>query len=148
MVLRFPADGPQLMERKPVTPIRILLVDDSTDFLVSAERILTTDSQIEVVGRATSGQEALNMVSQLHPDLVLMDLSMPGMSGLEATRRIKSQHGSHRVVILTMHDDSASRAAADAVQADGFIGKSIFLAEIFSLIQRLFPRRPGAAFNS
>lgn len=88
------------------------------------------------------------MVNQLHPDLVLMDLSMPGMSGIEATRRIKSQPGSPRVVILTMHDDAASREAVAVAQADGFIGKSEFVAEIFSLIQRLFPPRPGASAAS
>ena len=129
-------------------PIRILMVDDSTDFLLSAERVLATHSQIEVVGRATSGHDALNLVSQLHPDLVLMDLSMPGMSGIEAARRIKSQAGSPLVVILTMHDDSASRAAAATAQTDGFIGKPVFVTEIFSLLQRLFPRRPNAPAGS
>ncbi len=128
-----------------MAPIQIVLVDDSAEFLVSAERVLASESRIAVVGRANSGQDALNIVNQLHPDLVLMDLSMPGMSGIEATRRIKSQPGSPRVVILTMHDDSASRAAAAAAQADGFIGKLAFGAEILTLLDALFPRRLGAS---
>ncbi len=117
----------------------ILLVDDSVGFLYSAELLLATEAGIEVVSRATSGLDALKMADQLHPDLVLVDLLMPGMDGIEVTRRLKTQPVPPCVVVVTLHDNPGYRAAAAAAGADGFISKLAFGSDIFPLIQRLFP---------
>ena len=118
--------------------IRTLLVDDSPEFLESAARCLAVAPQIEIVGRARSGHEALEQVARLQSDLVLMDLAMPGMSGLEATQRIKAQPGAPRVIILTLYDDDSYRAAAAEASADGFVAKSNFSEQLLPLIYALY----------
>jgi DNA-binding NarL/FixJ family response regulator len=124
-------------------PIHILLVDDSPEFLESAKRFLAGDPHIEIVGCVLSARDALEQVRQLHPDLVLMDLAMPEMNGLEATRQIKAQPDAPRVVILTLYDNPEYRAAAEAVRADGFVAKSDFGAQLLPLIHTLFAQPPA-----
>jgi DNA-binding NarL/FixJ family response regulator len=121
-------------------PICVLLVDDSSGFLEMAARFLSTDPRIVVVGHALSGHDALEQVARLNPDLVLMDLVMPGMNGLEATRLIKAQAGAPRVVILTLHDNPEYRAAAEAVGADGFVAKWEVGTQLEPLIHTLFAK--------
>jgi DNA-binding NarL/FixJ family response regulator len=121
-----------------LTPARrVLLVDDSAEFLESAVHFLTADPAIEVVGQAYSGRGALEQVGVLKPDLVLMDLSMPEMNGLEATRRLKEQDDKPRVILLTLHDNPEYRAAAQAAKADGFVAKSELGIELLPLIYQL-----------
>src|SRR4051794_32386191 len=76
-------DGTHVAESTPMNPLRILLVDDSAEFLESAARLLMLHQELSIVGRAASGSSALEQVAALKPDLVLMDLAMPGMNGLE-----------------------------------------------------------------
>ncbi|OUL36644.1 hypothetical protein BV372_06690 [Nostoc sp. T09] len=119
-------------------PLRILLVDDSLAFLESAARFLAMDRQLEIVGRALSGEEAVEQVPQLSPDLVVMDLAMPGINGLEATRQIKERSSAPYVVVLTLNDGSEYRTAALAVGADGFVTKSELGTALLPLIHSLF----------
>lgn len=120
--------------------IRTLLVDDSPEFLDAAGRFLASHPNIELVGSALSGKEAFEQVALLNPDLVLMDLAMPGINGLETTRRIKAEPGAPRVIILTLHDNPEYRAASESVDADGFIAKSDFGAELLPLIRHIFEK--------
>jgi DNA-binding NarL/FixJ family response regulator len=120
--------------------IRTLLVDDSPEFLDAAGRFLASDPYIEIIGSALSGQEAIKQIDSLKPDLVLMDLAMPGINGLETTRRMKSGPGAPRVIILTLHDNPEYRSASESVQADGFIAKSDFGLELLPLIHLLFEK--------
>jgi DNA-binding NarL/FixJ family response regulator len=119
-------------------PIRVLLADDSPLFLELAARLLSADPRFVVVGQAVSGHDALEQEALLDPDLVLMDWAMPGMDGLEATRRIKAQPGAPRVVMLTLHDHPEYRTAAKDAGADGFIAKWEFDAQLESLIHTFF----------
>jgi DNA-binding NarL/FixJ family response regulator len=119
-------------------PLRILLVDDSWEFLGSVEHFLAAEPRLKIVGYASSGQEALEQVNLLHPDLVLMDLAMPQMNGLVAARRIKAQSNAPRVVILTVHNQPEYQKAAEAAGADGFISKSDFGVQVLPLIEHLF----------
>src|SRR5690606_7313376 len=91
---------------------------------------------------ATSGQDALEEVARLRPDLVLMDVAMPGLNGLCATGRIKAQADAPRVVIVTLHDSLEDRAAALAAHADGFVAKAQFCQQLGPLISRLFAGVP------
>lgn len=121
-----------------MSPIRVLLIDDSPEFLQATSRFLASDPCIQVVGQSLSAQEAQEEIGRLKPDLVLMDLAMPGVNGLEATREVKSKKGAPRVIILTMHDNLEYRAAARAANADGFIPKSELGMELIPLIHTMF----------
>lgn len=126
-----------------VSAIRILLVDDNTVFLKAATKFLNNLAGVEVVARATSAAEGLARAAELMPDLVLMDVVMPGMSGLEAVRLIKQGADSPKTVVLTLHSSEAYRSGARAAGADGFIAKNDFVVELPPLLESLFPgRRP------
>lgn len=118
-------------------PLRILLVDDNRRFLEAVRRFLARES-LEVVGHALSGAAALEQVAALQPDLVLMDMAMPHMDGLEAAWRIKATPNPPRIIMLTLHDNPAYAAKAKAMGADGFISKSEFGSQLIPLIQLLF----------
>jgi DNA-binding NarL/FixJ family response regulator len=120
-----------------ISAFRILLVDDNPTSLEAVARALTVDPRIEVVGSALSGPEGLKLVTQKHPDLVLMDVAMPGMNGMETTRLIKAQPNAPHVVILTSHDLPHYRTAATAVGADSFISKADFDSQLFPLLEAL-----------
>jgi DNA-binding NarL/FixJ family response regulator len=123
-------------------PIRVLLVDDSEEFLDSAIDFLSRDPRVKVVGRALNGPDGIRLASDLKPDLVLMDLVMPVMNGLAATRCIKAWPGAPRVVIVTIHDNAEYRRSAQEASADGFICKSQFASEVTALVDA-FCDAPG-----
>ena len=119
--------------------LKILLADDHREFLEVASRFLAEHDGIDVVGSAHSGQEAVQMARDLAPDLVLMDLSMPDLNGLEATRRIKALQSPPLVVMLTLYDAPEIQSCARAAGADHFITKSEFGDSLPPLLIRLFP---------
>ena len=108
-----------------MNPIRILLVDDHALFRRGVASLLEAEHDFEVVGQAENGLRALEMARELMPDLILMDISMPGMDGLEATRRIKAEIPYVRIVVLTVSD--GDRNLFDAVKsgAQGYLLKNI-----------------------
>ncbi|MGC9349979.1 MAG: response regulator [Anaerolineae bacterium] len=103
--------------------VRVLICDDQWIVCEGLEAILEADAEIEVVGLASDGAEAVEAVGELHPDLVLMDLKMPVMNGVEATRRIKMQQPDVKVLVLTTYGDEwvldAVRAGADGYLLKG-----------------------------
>src|ERR1035437_11008033 len=118
---------------------QVLLVDDNQDFLKAAKRFLRAVPGLELVGEATSGEQAVELSTALHPDLVLMDFAMPGMNGLAATLRIKQQPNVPKVVIVTLHTHSAIRALANEAGADGLPQKEDLVNELPRLLASLFP---------
>ena len=121
-----------------MTAIRVLLVDDAAEFLASARAFMSRLSNIEIVGIAMSGDAGLELAQQLEPDLVLMDLVMPGMNGLAATSLLKALPRPPRVVIVTLHNDPEYRLAAESARADGFVAKSDFATALPVVIDTLF----------
>lgn len=121
-----------------IETLRILLVDDNPEFLESAARFLSATPFINIVGCACSGEEALDIIAHIQPDLLLVDISMPGMNGLETTQQIKDLPDPPRVIVMTLLDDPEYRAAASDAGADSFIAKSAFSTAVLPLIESLF----------
>ncbi len=125
------------------TRIRVLLVDDNEAFRASAGRFLSRQACCDLVGTASSGEEALARVGSIHPDLVLLDVAMPGLNGLEVTRRLKQSGDPARVVMVTIHDEADYRIAAHEAGADGFIVKTDFTLQVISLLRDLAGAETG-----
>ncbi len=117
-----------------VEPIRILLADDHPIFRFGMRTLLTSMPDMTVVGEAVTGEEAVQLVETLLPDVVLMDIHMPGMSGIEATARIRIHHPRTAILIVTMLDDDSVFAAMRA-GARGYLLKGAEPAETLRAIR-------------
>lgn len=114
--------------------IRTILVDDSPEFLSVVSEHLAAAGGFEIAATATAGEEAVKLACELAPDLVLLDLMMPGMNGIEASRRITAGAKTPVVIILTLHDGNEYRQAASDAGADGFVTKSLLRTELVPCI--------------
>lgn len=117
--------------------LRILLVDDHDGFINAAMRHLRNVEWIEVVGRAGNGLEAIAQSESLRPDVILMDLAMPEMGGLQATRLIKAQDEPPFVAIASHFDDAEHREHAVRAGADAFVSKLNYMQDVMPLLDRL-----------
>jgi two-component system, NarL family, response regulator NreC len=115
--------------------LRILLCDDNDNFRKLLTEYVNSIPGAEVVGEAFDGVDVIDKTEQLDPDLVLMDLSMPNQSGLDATKTIKDKWPDKSVIILTLYEDSVYKELADEFNADGFIAKSSIKTQLPILIQ-------------
>ena len=106
-----------------MSKLRVLIVDDHGIIRAGVRTLLETDASIEVVGETQNGGEAVIQVRQLRPEMVLMDLAMPKMNGIEATRRIKAEFPDTIVLILTMHDDEEFFLPVLRAGASGYVVK-------------------------
>ena len=118
--------------------IRVLVVDDHTIVRDGIIALLSLAGDIDVVGEATNGNEALKMVSELHPDVVLMDIAMPIMGGLEATRRISKEFPKTKVLVVTQHDDKEYVFPVLESGASGLISKAGASSELASGIRSVY----------
>ena len=105
-------------------PIRVLLADDHAMFRAGIRALLEASGGFEVVGEAASGDEALELVRELKPDVVVMDLSMPGSNGLDATRRLAGYSGDIRVLVLTVHAEEEYLVPVVEAGAHGYLTKT------------------------
>lgn len=108
----------------PGRPVRIILVDDHAVVRAGYRLLLENAPDIEVVAELESGEEANRLYAQLRPDVVVMDLSMPGMGGLEAIRRIRAKDDKARILVFTMHDSLAFVEHALEAGAAGYLTKN------------------------
>ncbi|MFC2066747.1 response regulator [Chloroflexota bacterium] len=118
--------------------IRVLIVDDHTLVRDGIRALLSLVADIEVIGEAANGKEGLEKVRELVPDVVLMDLAMPVMSGLEATRRIRKEFPKTRVLAVTQYDDSEYVIPIIEAGACGFVTKMVAFSELASAIQAAY----------
>ena len=110
--------------------LRVLLVDDNALFRDGIADILEADGRFRVVGQASRGDEAVAAASRLHPDLILMDLRMPGMSGAEAIRRIRAQDPAVPIGVLTVFETQESAQMALDAGATGYLAKDSTPADL------------------
>lgn len=110
--------------------LRLLIAEDSIPFRQGLRSLLQTVDDIEIVGEATTGAETIQLANHLQPDVILMDLQMPGINGIEATRQIVYASPHIRILMLTMFEDDESVFAALRAGAHGYLLKGALRAEI------------------
>ena len=115
-------------------PVRLLLADDHRMVRQSMRRSME-DAGFEVVGEAADGQEAVQLAAELRPDVVLMDVSMPVLDGVEATRQLRTSHWAPQVVMLTMHADADVVRRALQAGAVGYLTKDCSIDEVVEAVQ-------------
>ena len=120
--------------------LAILIVDDD-EFFRRAERRLLEDQAFEIVGEASNAEEGVRLARVLHPDVVLMDIAMPNLSGLEATRQIKTAEPDTKVVMVTVHDDPGYRRVAANYGADAYVIKKRFRDDLAPAVRVVGKRR-------
>jgi DNA-binding NarL/FixJ family response regulator len=114
--------------------VSVLIADDQRLFAEALEAILSTDGRIRVVGRAADGQSAVDLARETHPDVVLMDIAMPVMDGIEATRTIREELPTTRVVVLTGSAATHDVARARSAGAAGYVTKDQIAGDLLRAI--------------
>ena len=122
----------------PFHPIRTLVVDDSTAALHSICRFLKLQPNINIVGTAFDGRQGIASARALQPDLVLIDVQMPVMNGIEAAARLRQDLPGTRIIMVTVHDTPGVRQACLESGADGFIAKEHLDDELPALLEQIF----------
>ncbi|MGE5601513.1 MAG: response regulator [Nitrososphaerales archaeon] len=122
---------------------RILLVDDHAVVRGGLKMLLAADPELEIVGEAETGAEGIRLADHLRPDVILMDISMPDMNGIEATRRVKAEHPEIAVLALTMHEDDQYFFEMLAAGASGYVPKRAAPSDLISAIHAV---RDGGMF--
>lgn len=118
--------------------ISVLIVDDHNIVRLALKNILATANNIEVVGEAETGEEAIRLVRELKPDVVLMDIQMPGIDGLETTQRLLKVFPDLKIIALTAHDEDPFPSGFVHAGAAGFLTKNTDPAELIAAIRRVY----------
>ncbi len=124
-----------MASKAPAEKLRVIIVDDHALFRRGLEMVLENEADIEVVGEATDGQQAVDRTSELMPDVVLMDVRMPRRSGIDATQRIKELMPHVKIVVLTNSDEEADLYEAIKAGASGYLLKEISSEEVADAIR-------------
>jgi DNA-binding NarL/FixJ family response regulator len=109
--------------------VKVLIVDDQSAFRAAAREVVGATVGFEVVGEAASGEESISAVRRLHPDLVLMDVRLPGVDGLEASRLIRSEQADITVFLLSTYDEEEFASRIARSRAAAFIPKAAFSSD-------------------
>ena len=123
--------------RAGADPIRVLIADDHALFRRGLEMVLKEEPGIELVGKASDGAEAVQMAGEVLPDVVLMDVRMPKITGIEAARQVKEVAPSAKIVMLTVSDEEEDLFEAIRAGASGYLLKDIPLDEVAEAVRAL-----------
>ncbi len=117
--------------------MRAIVVDDYPPFLSALTVLLGHKTGVEVVGQADNAVDGLKLIEEMQPDLVLTDFSMPGMSGVEFTHRLKARAKPPKVIVMSFQTEAECRQQALAAGADGFLVKTEIHQELMPLLRRI-----------
>ena len=120
----------------------MVVADDERSFREALKRLVQAEHEAIAVYEAVNGLEAVALARQLHPDLLLLDLAMPGCNGLEAARRIRAEWPAARIAVCSVHAHPSCAAAALEAGADCFLTKKSLAGELGPLLQRLWAPAP------
>ena len=123
------------------TVIKVLLVDDHDLVRLGIKKLLSDVNNIEIVGEAASGEEAITLTSKLLPDVILMDVKMPGMGGLEATKRISKTHPQVKILVVTVYGDEPYPTRVLQAGASGYMTKGVSVDEMIQAIRTVHTGR-------
>ena len=127
------------VEPIPAARVRTVVVDDSPFMLKILAQTLEEAGEFDLVGTATNAYQALRHVSALWPELVLMDIHLPGLNGIEATRCMKQSEHAPVVILISSHSTAGTKSLAEQAGADGFVSKEMnFRHLLISALKRLF----------
>ncbi|MFZ0335287.1 MAG: response regulator transcription factor [Candidatus Acidiferrales bacterium] len=121
---------------------RILIVDDHEIFRRGLRALLESRDEFDISGEAANGVEAVEKAKELLPDIIVMDVSMPQMDGLQATRLIRREHPDAKVLILSQHDSSHMLSAACDAGASAYVTKSQVARSLFTALEAIIEGRP------
>ncbi len=125
------------LSNRQAQPIRILIVDDMREVRQEMRTLLQLTGELQVVGEAANGQEAVTLAEQLHPDVIVMDLEMPVMDGITATRLLKQRGLAIRIIILSVHADTETVRRAREAGAEVFVDKAARPETLLSVLAAL-----------
>ena len=125
--------------------VRVLIVDDQPPFRVAANLVFDLIDEFEVVGEATSAEDALEQIAALEPDLVVMDINLPGMSGIEATRRLVAEHPDTFVLLVSTYQVDDLPAGAESSGALAYVHKEHLDSD---LVEQLWRDRAHAMWRT
>src|SRR5262249_48281538 len=117
--------------------LTVMLVDDHAIVRAGLRRILDTSADLEVIAEACSGEEAMQFSREYLPDIVIMDVNMPGMGGLEATRRMMQRHPGLKIIALSMHSQEPYPSQLLAAGAMGYLSKECSAHEVLAAIHHV-----------
>jgi two-component system, NarL family, response regulator DesR len=131
--------------KNPQGPIKALIVDDSREMRRSLRSLLEAQTGLEVVGTADDGAQAVELARRQAPDLVVVDLQMPGLSGLDVLSGLREASNKTRVILVSIHDSPAVRRECEQAGVDAFIPKTELFRELPTTLARLFsiPHEPA-----
>lgn len=115
--------------------INILLIDDHSLVRTGIKRLLEDTKQVKIIGEAESGEESIQLAQQLKPDVILMDVNMPGIGGVEASRRILQRDPSQKIIVLTIHTEQTFPKRLLEIGAKGYLTKECKIDEMMNAIK-------------